>query len=40
VAKTVAARAVELQLEFDPQRRAYVYLDEFDPADDEMETAE
>lgn len=35
VAKTVADRAKELGLEFDPERRAYVYLEEFDPDDDE-----
>lgn len=39
VAKTVAARATELGLEFDPERRAYVYLEEFDPADDEAKEA-
>lgn len=35
VALMVVKRAEELGLEFDPQRRAYVYLDEFDPKDDE-----
>lgn len=39
VAKMVVDRATDLGLEFDPKQKKYVYLEEFDPANDEEEAA-
>lgn len=39
VAQMLVRRATDLGLEFDPKRKAYVYLEEFNPADDEGEEA-